>query len=687
MANDNPPAPTQSAASRSLRSVLLISAAAVAVSSVAPAHATTVRPRPEPTQPPVTPTAPVAPVMPSSPTSRGIVRDVATTGSTTAAASVTITSHAAGAKIDALGATLKGRVAGSLTDIVSLELQVGGKPATTRTVEVNLNSGEFAYRLFAADLVSGTPVTVTATLKRTAGTETASFTYTPVVDLKERSVGLAVSRMSYGWTADLQRKIESQGFDAWVKAQLDPDRQVPESRIGKEPWASMQTNLLTKPWGTTTPGAKIGQWTFDWKVNLNQMFVASYTDQQLREVMAQFWRNHFWTIQKGSFWYATVGDYKEAEQYRKLALGSFKDLLFASAQNGVMMGFLDNASNNKNRRNENYAREIMELHTVSSKAGYKDVDITAVAKVLTGWGSAGANDARFDIDTGSPDRKFNDVVFKFYPDRHDTTDKTIPFLNMTIKGRSGEAGVDEGKELINALANHPMTKSHICGELAQLLVSDNPPDATVARCVTAWGDKGIVADLIGAIVLSPDFLQTVDVNTKVKSPFEYSVAVIRNFGLTPKASDPAQLFAPFSWMMNSSGMNLMGFSLPTGFDEDSSAWLGQAGLVARINGVGGLFQNTSITNIDYGSIPGLSRRVRVTEAAPPVTIPDAATAEAGAAGILGYLTNDRYTREEYDAVVAALTAAKGGFVNPADFEQRTRKAMRLVVALPSYLLQ
>lgn len=612
----------------------------------------------------------------AGPAEAGTTSATGSTKATTAAPTIVITSNAADSAINAEGATLLGKVSGSLVGVTSVTAEVGTDAGSIRNVEVNATSGEFAYRVFAADMTVGKPVVVSFKINASFTTTPQTFSFVPTTNLAQRGLGLAASRLSFGWTPELQYQITSEGFQNWVNAQLNPNS-ITETKIGVGAWATMENKALTQ---NSTYTGLAGPWDFINNAFDDEFFRAAYSDRQLQEVMTLFWANHFWTNWSANDWHEAA-KWEEYKMYRSLALGSFKDLLFASAHSGIMMVNLDNNLNlNNGRYNENYARELMELHTVGTSAGYTDADIQAVAKILTGWTAVGAASNQIGLDLSLFNKNVDDWAFQFQPQNHDTSDKTLSFLgNLTIKGISGANGIQEGEQLLTILANHPLTQQHICSELVQLLVADTPPAAPLARCVKAWGTTGIIKNLIAAIVLDPDYLNSVRVNTKVRTPFKYAIRLLRNFGTIPSAAEPQIALRRVLYLLANSGMNMETFEFPTGFSEDSATWLGGSSLAIRSNMASSLYESWGGAETDFGNIPGLTTRVSSTvyTAASP-------TAEAAAAAFLGYFLNDSYTPDEYDAVVTALKAPKGGYVNSSDLEARSRKAMRLLMSLPSY---
>jgi uncharacterized protein (DUF1800 family) len=225
---------------------------------------------------------------------------------------------------------------------------------------------------------------------------------------------------------------------------------------------------------------------------------ALYAPDQLRERMAWFWFNHFNVHQYKANIRILIGDYQD-RAIRPNALGKFRDLLVATLHHPAMLRYLDNSDNAAGHLNENYAREIMELHTMGVGSGYTQADVEALARILTGVG--------IDLKPEDPKLKpelqsqlVREGAFEFNPARHDYGDKI--FLGHSIKGR----GLAEVDEAIDILARHPATATHLSRQIAAYFVSDNPPDPVVARMAQAFkSTDGDIAAVLAAMVHAPEF--------------------------------------------------------------------------------------------------------------------------------------------------------------------------------------
>jgi uncharacterized protein (DUF1800 family) len=308
---------------------------------------------------------------------------------------------------------------------------------------------------------------------------------------------------------------------------------------------------------------------------------AIYSSAQLQEVMTDFWLNHFNVfLHKDEATPYYLVSY-ERDVIRPLALGKFEDLLEATAHSPAMLLYLDNASstgpdspsaerareaalrrpgNAKKAAqglNENYARELMELHTLGVNGGYTQADVTQVARIFTGW---------------TVDRPQRGGGFQFDPSRHEPGAKKV--LGKKIK----EHGELEGRELLHMLATRPATAKFLSRELAVRFVSDDPPQSLVDRMAASYlSSHGDIAAVLNTLFHSPEFWSTHSYRAKVKTPIEYVASAVR-------ASDAAiDNLRPLANTLRELGMPLYGCVPPTGYSWQSSNWVSTGALVARMN--------------------------------------------------------------------------------------------------------
>ena len=303
---------------------------------------------------------------------------------------------------------------------------------------------------------------------------------------------------------------------------------------------------------------------------------AIYSDRQLQEVLTDFWFNHFNVdARKGRVRYLLTT--YERDAIRPHILGRFRDLLEATAKSPAMLFYLDNwmsadphtlpfgaqdARRPVNRRqqglNENYARELMELHTLGVDGGYTQKDVTEVARSFTGW------------TIGNP-RQGGGYVFNGR--LHDDGEKLV--LGHRIHAGGGE---HDGEQVLDILASHPSTARFIATKLVRRFVNDTPPPALVERAAARFRDSdGDIRAVVQTIVTSPEFLAPEAYRAKVKSPFELIVSAMRATGAD--VSDATPLVRALQQL----GMPLYACQPPTGYGDDASAWVNTGAFVSRMN--------------------------------------------------------------------------------------------------------
>jgi uncharacterized protein (DUF1800 family) len=279
---------------------------------------------------------------------------------------------------------------------------------------------------------------------------------------------------------------------------------------------------------------------------------ALYSPDQLHEEMTWFWMNHFSVFQLKGNLRVLVGDYEE-RAIRPHALGRFGELLGAVAHHPAMLVYLDNARNAAGQINENYARELMELHTLGVQGGYTQADVQELARVLTGFG-------------------VREGEFRFIARRHDYGEKTL--LGRPIRGR-GERELDEA---LGLLAAHPSTARFVARKLAVHFVADDPPQALVERMARAWRQsEGDIAATLNAMFASPEFRQSL--GGKFKDPLHYLVSAVRfsadDFVIPREGVD--RMIGGLALM----GQPLYGRPTPDGYPLTRAAWASPGQLAAR----------------------------------------------------------------------------------------------------------
>jgi hypothetical protein len=301
---------------------------------------------------------------------------------------------------------------------------------------------------------------------------------------------------------------------------------------------------------------------------------ALYSERQLLEVMTDFWFNHFNVyLNKDADQYLTTA--YERDVIRAHALGKFKDLLVATAQSPAMLFYLDNwlsmgpksqaaVAANKGKPgqavpglNENYGRELMELHTLSVNGGYTQHDVTELARVLTGWTIQ-------PLEQGA--------AFQFDAKKHEPGDKVV--IGQTIP----ENGMNEGMQVLDMLAHHPNTAKFICKKLAMRFVADDPPPALVERMAAKFlATDGDIREVLRTLFKSPEFWSAKAYRAKVKTPFEFVISSLRATGTD--LNNPG----PMLGILNKMGMPLYQMVPPTGYSMTASTWMNSEALIDRMN--------------------------------------------------------------------------------------------------------
>jgi uncharacterized protein (DUF1800 family) len=293
-----------------------------------------------------------------------------------------------------------------------------------------------------------------------------------------------------------------------------------------------------------------------------KLFRAIYSERQLEEVLTDFWYNHFNVfLDKGADRYM-VTTY-ERDVIRPHVLGHFKDLLLATAQSPAMMFYLDNwqsKANGKGRQglNENYGRELMELHTLGVDGGYTQQDVTEVARCFTGW-------------TIREPRQGGD--FEFNEKVHDKGEKHV--LGVTIPAGGG---MNDGLKVLEILARHPATANFISKSLAIRFVSDNPPETLVAKMAATFEKTdGDLREVMRTMLHAPEFWDPANFRAKMKSPLEMVASAVR------AVNGDVDFAQNLAGQLNQLGEPLYRKLEPTGYSNRGSEWMNSASLLARMN--------------------------------------------------------------------------------------------------------
>ena len=423
-------------------------------------------------------------------------------------------------------------------------------------------------------------------------------------ELSEREAAVHVlNRLGYGpRPGDVDRVLEM-GIERYIELQLRPSS-IPENpelerRLAGYPTLAMSAAELFRSY--PPPGrvrrrmsvrgdadtalvrmAGRASYTVVRELSEARLARAIYSERQLQEVMVDFWFNHFNVFaRKGQVRYF-LSEY-ERDVIRSNALGRFRDVLGAVAKSPAMLFYLDNwmstapegapragaAPRRGNGRggarggpgprradglNENYARELLELHTLGVDGGYTQDDVIEVARAFTGW--------TIGFRTGA---------FVFRPDLHDAGAKTVLGHEIEAGG-----GIEDGERVLDLLARHPSTARFISEKLVRRLVADDPPGSLVERAAATFtATDGDIGAVVRTIVSAPEFFSREAYRSKVKTPLEWLASGIRGLGVeVPRMRMAAAALARLD-------QPLYGSEPPTGYPDVADAWVSAGALLAR----------------------------------------------------------------------------------------------------------
>lgn len=416
-----------------------------------------------------------------------------------------------------------------------------------------------------------------------------------------------LNRFAFGPRPGEVERVARGGVHRWLDEQLAGPAESPlleaalvPHRAAFAPPAQLVEDWLGDGWEAETRSLK--ELREDaaphYKKHLEQLATAELTrdilsQRQLEAVMTDFWANHFNVFAAKGYVRLFEGDYLE-RAIRPHALGKFSELLVATARHPAMLLYLDNAESRrepkgkaKGRRrglNENYARELLELHTLGVDGGYTQADVQAVARILTGWSVARINEGSFD--------------FVYRSSAHDLGAKTA--LGQAFPEGQGEA---EGLRLLEFLARHPSTAQHLARRLCARFVADSPPPTCVAAASAAYTrSDGDIRQVLRAISKDPSFWAPAARHSKLKTPLELVASAARALGAKPDGS------LALSKTLSGLGEPLLQERVPTGYPDSEPEWASGGGMLARMS---------FASELGAGSVPGLE--VRWEEAFPDGT--------------------------------------------------------------------
>jgi uncharacterized protein (DUF1800 family) len=438
----------------------------------------------------------------------------------------------------------------------------------------------------------------------------------------DQQVTHVLSRLTFGARPGDEARIRQMGLDAWINRQLSPEGiddskyeafaaanykflPLKPSELEQQfpPPGQIQNQAAARGGMSRADSARLrasneGLRQITEETRSARVARAVASERQLLEVMTDFWLNHFSVYeQKGPRQRYLIPEY-EHRIIRPNALGKFRTLLDGVAKSEAMLFYLDNwqsqAEPNRPRLgaggrggrggrgaagqqqgrglNENYGRELLELHTLGVDGGYTQQDVINAARALTGWTIRGAQ-------AGGG--------FIFNPAAHDAGEKKL--LGQTLKaGR----GIEDGEEVLDIVARHPSTAKYIAFKLARRFVSDTPSAAVVAKAAEVFTrTEGDIRETVRTIITSGDFFSRAAYRAKVKAPFEVVTSAARALGAEPDAG------VRFAQLVGQLGQPIYGHQAPNGWPETGDQWMNTGAILNRIN-----FGMLAAT----GRLPGMS---------------------------------------------------------------------------------
>ena len=383
-------------------------------------------------------------------------------------------------------------------------------------------------------------------------------------------------RATFGPTPESLGEATMLHLEGWLEWQLAPqtiDDTFTDGLMARYPLLALNSAQLQ---------AQLDDGSYDAMNELVRATIARHvwTRRQLNEVMVDFWSNHFnVTTPSGSVW--DLKTTEDRDVIRPNALGNFTDLLMASAKSPAMLRYLNNDRSRGDKTNENYGRELLELHTVGVTGGYTEVDVLNSAYIMTGFSIA------------------DDGTFLYRPNYHYTGPVTV--MGFTSANGSQEGGLAVGEEYLRYLATHPATANYLATKLVTRFVADEPPATLVATLAQTYLDNGTaIAPVLRALFTSPEFWNSM--NAKVRRPLEDVVASTRVLGVQPgEGTDGIQ---SLYYQARELGMAPLGWNPPDGYPDVASEWVSPMGTLGRWNFHRGITQGWW-EELAYGNLPDL----------------------------------------------------------------------------------
>lgn len=375
--------------------------------------------------------------------------------------------------------------------------------------------------------------------------------------LSDDAVLHLLRRTTYGATPELVAQVRRLGPQVWLEQQLDPASlpdPVCDAVLTRLPLASMTAAQLRAE-------LDVGAWDAMQEVVMATIVRSAWSTRQLFEVVVDFWSNHLNVTCPSSDVWDTRG-VEDREVVRRHALGRYSDMLVASATSPSMLRYLDGASSRKSAPNENYGRELLELHTVGVGAGYTEADVRASALALTG----------FTVDDATG-------LFRFRSDWHHVGPLRV--MGWSSANSTAAGGRAVGESYLRYLASHPATATRLATKLCLRFVSDSPPASLVSRLAATYlaHDTAIVP-VLRELLTSPEFAASV--GQKTRRPYEDLVATLRVLGIGPGTG--VEGLWGLRWMAEDRAHAPLGWHPPNGYPDVAAAWQGAGGTVTTWQG-------------------------------------------------------------------------------------------------------
>jgi uncharacterized protein (DUF1800 family) len=376
---------------------------------------------------------------------------------------------------------------------------------------------------------------------------------------------LAANRLTFGAKPDDLAWIELHGVDAFIEEQLAFE-QIDDSAVNQ----SLQ-KLTTLKQSPTDPAPANGEDVLG-ELQQSALIHAVNSQRQLYELMVDFWSNHF------NIYFQLPSDYilktiDDREVVRTYGMGKFRDLLGASAHSPAMLTYLNNNTSIGKQPNENYARELMERHTIGINGGFTQNDVADVARAFTGW-----------TVNQSINKKPIVGAFNYLAKNHDIFPKVV--LGHRLQASQG---IKDGEAVLDILANAPAAATFISSKLAQRFISDNPPDSVVKIGADAFQkSQGDIRATLGAILHSQEFKSSFGL--KVKRPYEFAVSALRVLNAKTDGGNAIHSF------IQRMGQPLFQWPFPDGYPDTAEAWINSGSMLARWS-----FSKALVSNLITGT--------------------------------------------------------------------------------------